>query len=102
MELRSYNVLSVYSLCVRCRIKEDLGVDNYYLSLHEEDIRSMLDQIDWWDGGTIVLFLASRRSDGEMWTPHLQAVECLIRLGKKIGYLTYEGELNAETLIEKL
>lgn len=45
------------------------------------------------------LCLCNRREDGEIWTPYLQIVEMLIRLGKKLDYVYYNGVLGSETFI---
>ena len=58
----------------------------------------MLKQIETVDGRTIFR-MCNLRTDGETWTPYLQIVEMLIRLGKKIGAVEYEGKLNSDTVI---
>ena len=98
MELRSYNVERVYKDCVRCRIGNDLGVNKPELLLREAEIKSMIKQIARSNGKTI-LSMANLRTDGETWTPYLQIVEMLILLGAKIGVLSFEGQLNENTII---
>ena len=98
MELRSYNVERVYKDCVKCHIGNDIGVNKSELRLREEDIKSMIRQIARSNGRTI-LSMANLRTDGETWTPYLQIVEMLILLGSKIGVLSFEGQLNENTII---
>ena len=98
MELRSYNVERVYKDCVKCRIGNDIGVNKSELLLREEEIKSMIKQIARSNGKTI-LSMANLRIDGETWTPYLQIVEMLILLGAKIGSLSFEGQLNENTII---
>ena len=101
MELRSYNVERVYKDCVKCCIGEDLGINKEQLSLHTEDIKDMCSQIALWNGWTLLAF-ANIRKDGEIWTPYLQIVEMLIRMGKRIGVVDYMGKLTATTVIKVL
>lgn len=98
MELRSYNVERVYKDCVKCCIGEDLGVNKEQLAQHTEDIKDMCSQIAVYKGWTL-LATANIRKDGEIWTPYLQIVEMLIRMGKRIGILEYTGNLKADTII---
>lgn len=98
MELRSYNVERAYKDCVRYRIGNDLGVNKPELLLREAEIKSMIKQIARSNGKTI-LSMANLRTDGETWTPYLQIVEMLILLGVKIGVLSFEGQLNENTII---
>ena len=98
MELRSYNVEKIYRACVICSIGEDLGVNKEQLALHTEDIKDMCSQIAVYKGWTL-LTTANIRKDGETWTPYLQIVEMLMRMGKKIGVVEYEGKLNADTVL---
>lgn len=99
MELRSYNVERVYKDCVKCRIGNDIGVNKPELLLREAEIKSMVKQIARSNGKTI-LSMANLRTDGETWTPYLQIVEMLILLGAKIGIISFEGQLNENTIIE--
>ena len=99
MELRSYNVERVYKDCVKCRIGNDIGVNKPELLLHEAEIKNMVKQIARSNGKTI-LSMANLRTDGETWTPYLQIVEMLILLGDKIGIISFEGQLNENTIIE--
>lgn len=99
MELRSYNVERVYKDCVRCRIGNDIGVNKPELLLREAEIKSMIKQIARSNGKTI-LSMANLRTDDETWTPYLQIVEMLILLGAKIGIISFEGQLNENTIIE--
>lgn len=98
MELRSYNVERIYKDCVKCRIGNDLGVNKQELLLREEEIKSMVKQIARSNGKTI-LSMANLRTDGETWTPYLQIVEMIILLGAKIGVISFEGQLNENTII---
>lgn len=98
MELRSYNVESVYNECVKCRIGEELGV-RQEIYANEGNIASMLSQIDT-KGGRVPLNMANIRKDGEVWTPYLQIVEMLVLMGKKLGLVSYRGELTETTIIK--
>ena len=98
MELRSFNVARVYTDCVKCCIGEDLGVNKEQLSQHTTDIKDMCSQIAVYNGWTLVA-TANIRKDGEVWTPYLQIVEMLIRLGRKIGVVEYEGKLKPDTIV---
>lgn len=101
MELRSYNVERIYSESVRCRINEELAVDKDKLSASSDDVKDMLLQIKNIDG-YVPLCLCNTRIDGELWTPYLQIVEMIIRMGKKLGYVYYEGPLKPQTLVRIL
>lgn len=98
MELRSYNVERIYKESVRCLIGEDLGVDKDALNKNRAHIKEMLSQIKTIDGYAH-LCACNKRTDDEIWTPYLQIVEMLIRMGSKIGCVKYEGKLKPETLI---
>lgn len=98
MELRSFNVERIYKESVKCVIGEDLGIDKAKFTEHIPDIKSMLSQIAT-DEGYARLYLCNIRKDGETWTPYLQIVEMLIRMGAKAGIVKYEGKLNMHTLI---
>lgn len=97
MELRSYNVERIYKECVICVIGEDLGVKKI-IEFHKPDIISMLQQVQTQDGKA-PLQVCNLRKDGETWTPYLQIVEMLMRMGRRIGVVEYEGKLNADTII---
>lgn len=99
MELRSFNVERIYKDSVKCRIGEDLGIHGDVFYKNASEIKSMLSQIKTVDGYAH-LCSCNQRKDGEIWTPYLQIVEMLIRMGAKIGYVKYEGELKPETLIQ--
>ena len=99
MELRSYNVEKIYSESVKCRIGEDLCINKDKLAENTPAIKEMLAQIKTINGCTH-LCLCNRRTDDEIWTPYLQIVEMLIRMGAKIGCVKYEGILKAESLIQ--
>lgn len=99
VELRSYNVERVYKESVKCVIGEDLGVNKNKLTENITAIKEMLSQIKT-TNGYVHLCACNRRKDDEIWTPYLQIVEMLIRMGAKIGYLKYEGKLKPETLIK--
>lgn len=98
MELRSYNVERVYRDCVICAFGEALGIRKPALAENMSNIMDMLSQIETSDGKA-PLQTCNLRKDGETWTPYLQIVEMLIRLGRKIGAVEYEGKLNADTII---
>lgn len=102
MELRSFNVVKVWRSVVKCVIGEDLGVDKDALELHRKDIESMVDQIAMYKDGNCLLLECNKRIDGEVWTPYLQIVEMLIRMGRKIGALSYDGSLGRFTLVHRV
>ena len=107
MELRSFNVELVWHESVKCRLKDDLGVNKEILEQHREDVYDMLTQIDWFVSPVIggapiygkVLWGCNIRKDGEIWTSYLQIIEMLILLGKTLGYITYEGTLDKNITI---
>lgn len=98
-ELRSFNVEQIYRESVRCIIGEDLIIyeDRFYKNAPL--IREMLSQIKTVHGYTY-LCVCNRRKDEEIWTPYLQIVEMLIRMGAKLGCVEYTGKLKPETLIK--
>lgn len=102
MELRSYNVERVYKESVKCVLGDDIGVDKTKLSENAENIRSMISQIDVAPDNRTLFKFCNQRKDGETWTPYLQIVEMLIRMGRKLGYVKYETPLNENTIIEIL
>ena len=102
MELRSYNVERVWLESVKCVIGEDLGVDRDQLLNHKSDIESMVSQVQTTNEGLVIAKLFNVRRDGETWTPYFQIVEMLIRMGKKVGVLTYENKLTPDTTIKVL
>lgn len=99
MELRSFNVEKVYKESVKCVIGEDLGIDKTKFNENVPAIKEMLSQIKTVDGFAH-LCACNRRTDDEIWTPYLQIVEMLIRMGAKIGCVKYTGKLKSETLIK--
>jgi hypothetical protein len=99
MELRSYNVEAIYLESVKCIIGEDLGIDKDKFRLNVPHIIDMISQIKTEDG-YVHLCACNRRKDDEIWTPYLQIVEMLIRMGAKIGCVKYTGKLKPETLIK--
>jgi hypothetical protein len=99
MELRSFNVERIYRESVKCVIGEDLGVDKEQLNENAPHIKDMLSQILLLEGNKTLLRLCCVRKDGEKWTPYLQIVEMLIRMGAKLGYVQYEGKLNEYSVI---
>lgn len=101
MELRSFNVERIWRSVVKCVIGEELGVDKEKLSMHKTDIESMIYQLYMDAEGDCPLLMCNKRKDGEIWTPYLQIVEMLIRMGRKIGIITYEGSLTKITLIHR-
>lgn len=101
MELRSFNVERIWSSVVKCVIGDEIGVDKNKLAEHKKDIESMVDQIEMGDDGKCLLINCNRRKDGETWTPYLQIVEMLIKLGRRIGAITYEGSLTKFTTIHR-
>lgn len=98
MELRSYNVERIYRESVKCTIGEDLGIDKDKFTKNIPAIKEMLSQIH--TTGYFYLCTCNRRKDGEIWTPYLQIVEMLIRMGAKIGCVKYTGKLKPESLIK--
>ena len=101
MELRSFNVEKIYHECVKCSFGEDLGVNKDKLHEHTDNIVSMIEQINFNEDGRVVLMCANVRKDGEVWTPYLQIVEMLIRLGKRLNLVNYNGKLAPTTIIYK-
>lgn len=99
MELRSFNVERIYKESVKCIISEDLGIDRTKFNENVPAIKEMLSQIKTTDGYAH-LCACNRRTDGEVWTPYLQIVEMLIRMGAKIGCVKYMGKLKPESLIK--
>lgn len=102
MELRSYNVERVYKESVKCVLGDDLGVNKTKLSENADAIKDMLSQIDTAPDGTTLFKMCNQRKDGETWTPYLQIVEMLIRMGHKLGYVKYKTPLNENTIIQIL
>lgn len=98
MELRSFNVERIYKESVKCVIGEDLGIYKDKFAKYVPAIKDMLSQIKTTDGYAH-LCACNRRRDGEIWTPYLQIVEMLIRMGARAGCVTYEGKLMPESLI---
>lgn len=99
MELRSFNVERIYRESVKCVIGEDLGVDKDKFFKNVPEIKEMLSQIKTVDGYAL-LCACNRRTDDEIWTPYLQIVEMLIRMGAKAGYVKYRGKLKPKSLIK--
>ena len=99
MELRSFNVEKVYKESVICVIGEDLGINKDAFYKNVPAIKEMLSQIKTVDG-YVHLCACNRRKDEEVWTPYLQIVEMLIRMGSKIGCVKYTGRLKEDTLIK--
>lgn len=99
MELRSFNVERIYKESVKCSIGEDLGIDRDKFFKNIPAIKEMLSQIKTIDG-YVHLCACNRRKDGEIWTPYLQIVEMLIRMGRKIECVKYTGKLKPESLIK--
>ena len=98
VELRSYNVERIYKESVKCVLGNDLGVDKDKFNENIPAIKEMLSQVKTVNG--FAHFCAcNRRKDGEVWTPYLQIVEMLIRMGAKIGCVKYTGRLKPETLV---
>lgn len=99
MELRSFNVEKIWSESVICTLGEDIGIRKDLFYSHEGEIREMLSQVNT-DEGFVLFGQVHIRKDGETWTPYLQIVEMLVRIGKKIGAVHYEGTLTENTLIK--
>ena len=99
MELRSFNVERIYKESVKCVIGEDLGIDKDKFTENVPAIKDMLSQIKTTDG-CVHLCACNRWTDDEIWTPYLQIVEMLIRMGAKIGCVKYTGKLKPESLIK--
>lgn len=98
MELRSYNVERVYKESVKCVLGGEIGINKDEFEKNIPNIEDMLSQIKT-ENGYVHFCACNRRTDDEIWTPYLQIVEMLIRMGAKIGCVKYEGELKPETLI---
>lgn len=98
MELRSYNVEKVYMESVKCILGEKLCINKDSFEQNIPVIKDMLSQIKT-ENGYAHFCACNRRTDDEIWTPYLQIVEMLIRMGAKIGCVQYEGELKPETLL---
>ena len=98
MELRSFNVERIYKDCVICTLGEDIGIRKLKLEECKADIIDMLQQVETQNGKT-TFQTCNLRKDGETWTPYLQIVEMLIRLGRKIKAVEYEGRLDVDTII---
>lgn len=101
IELRSFNVERVYKESVKCVIGETLGVNKEILIKNAPLIKEMISQIET-VGGYAFLCFCNRRRDGEIWTPYLQIVQMLIRMGARLGYVQYSGKLDERTLIKIL
>lgn len=99
MELRSFNVEKVWGECVICTLGEDIGIRKEEFTKSVPVIKEMLSQIQTVDGYAH-LCACNKRKDGEVWTPYLQIVEMLIRMGAKIGCVKYTGKLKSETLVK--
>lgn len=99
IELRSYNVERIWHETAICTIGNEVGVHRKELDKHTPAIRDMVSQIETDKDGNVPLMFCNHRKDGELWTPYLQIVEMLIRLGKTIGCVSWEGNLNSETII---
>lgn len=99
MELRSFNVERIYKESVKCSIGEDLGIDKDKFAENVPAIKEMLFQIKTVNGYAYLRY-CNRRKDDEIWTPYLQIIEMLIRMGAKIGCVKYTGKLKPESLIK--
>ena len=99
MELRSFNVERIYNESVKCTIGEQLGIDKEKFEENTPAIKEMLSQIKTVKGFAH-LCACNRRKDDEIWTPYLQIVEMLIRMGARIGCVKYSGRLKEDTLIK--
>ena len=99
IELRSFNVERIWQKTVICTIGNEIGVHRKELDKHTPAIRDMVSQIETDKDGNVPLMFCNHRKDGELWTPYLQIVEMLIRLGRKIGCVSWEGNLYSETII---
>lgn len=99
IELRSYNVERIWHETAICTIGNEVGVHKEILEKNAPAIREMVSQIETDKDGNVPFMFCNHRKDGELWTPYLQIVEMLIRLGKKIGCVSWEGNLYSETII---
>ena len=99
MELRSFNVEKIWQESVKCVIGDDLGIDKSKFEENVPVIKEMLSQVRTVDSFAH-LCACNKRTDGETWTPYLQIVEMLIRMGAKIGCVKYTGRLKPETLVK--
>lgn len=98
LELRSFNVEKIWKESVKCVIGEDLGVDKKKFEENTPAIKSLISQIKTYDGQAH-LCKCHIRHDDEIWTPYLQIVEMLIRMGARTGLIKYEGTLKIDTVI---
>ena len=89
----------IYKESVKCVIGEDLGIDKNKFNENVPAIKEMLSQIKTING-CAHLCACNRRTDDEIWTPYLQIVEMLIRMGARIGCVEYTGKLRPESLIK--
>lgn len=89
----------IYKESVKCVIGEDLGIDKDKFNENVPAIKEMLSQIKTING-CAHLCACNRRTDDEIWTPYLQIVEMLIRMGARIGCVEYTGKLRPESLIK--
>nr|UVN00148.1 MAG: hypothetical protein [Bacteriophage sp.]DAW11943.1 MAG TPA: hypothetical protein [Caudoviricetes sp.]UVY51549.1 MAG: hypothetical protein [Bacteriophage sp.]UWD62257.1 MAG: hypothetical protein [Bacteriophage sp.]UWD69251.1 MAG: hypothetical protein [Bacteriophage sp.] len=99
IELRSYNVERIWHETAICTIGNEVGVHKEILEKNAPAIREMVSQIETDKDGNVPFMFCNHRKDGELWTPYLQIVEMLIRLGRKIGCVSWEGNLYSETII---
>ena len=102
MELRSFNVERIYKESVKCVIGEQLGIDKVKFRENIPAIKDMVSQVAVALDGCNYLCGCNVRKDGEVWTPYLQIVEMLIRMGAKAGCVQYEGKLRPMTVIKIL
>ena len=89
----------IYKESVKCVIGEDLGINKDKFNENVPAIKEMLSQIKTING-CAHLCACNRRTDDEIWTPYLQIVEMLIRMGARIGCVEYTGKLRPESLIK--
>lgn len=99
MELRSYNVERLWKEIVVFEIGKVASYEVSKLDQHSNEIKAMVDQVRTSSENTTLFQFCNLRKDGEIWTPYLQIVEMLIRLGRAVGYVKWDGELNAKTKI---
>lgn len=72
---------------VKCIVQNTLGIDKEKFFQHKQDIEDMLSQIEVDETGVTLVALANHRKDGETWTPYLQIVEMLLRMGHRMGFV---------------
>lgn len=99
MELRTQNVLSIYDNVVKTVISDKIGT-NENLAKHLDDIKDMISQVKVDNKNCFVLMQGHIRKDEEQWTPYLQPVVFLVQLAYRAKFVTYDGDLKPNTVIQ--